>query len=115
MDDEHYMPEYRNCGLLPAAMTGGNARGGDAVSDDKEQSIPSRGPVLTTHDRHMQLIDAVNDATTPVAKREARARLEGWRDGVRYGGGFVDLIAADLEQFDRGHKDRPMCCGVFLD
>jgi hypothetical protein len=80
-----------------------------------EMSAASRGSAVTTHGRHMQLIDAVNNAATPAAKREAEVRLEGWRDGVRHAGGFVDLIAADLEQFASGHEDRPMCCGVFLD
>ena len=70
---------------------------------------------MTTHEIHMQLIDAVNNAATPAAKREAEAMLRGWRAGVRHAGGRVDLIAADLEQTNRGHEDRPMCCGVFLD
>jgi hypothetical protein len=96
-------------------MNGCEVKGQQNMTGEDEQSIPSRGSVLTTHGRHMQLIDAVNDATTPAAKREAEIRLEAWRDGVRHAGGFVDLIAADLEQFARGHGDRPMCCGVFLD
>ena len=70
---------------------------------------------MTRHEKHMQLIDAVNNATNPTEKRLAECRLEGWRDGVRDAGGRVDLIGADWEQIERGHGDRLMCCGVFLD
>lgn len=70
--------------------------------------------ITSTHERHMQLIDAVNNATTEHAHREADVYLSGWVDGVRFAGEYVDLIRADQEQFSRG-IDRPMCCGVFLD
>lgn len=67
------------------------------------------------HDKHMELIDAVNNAATEHDHWTAHCRLEGWRDGVRDAGRRVDLIAADLEQFERGFESRPMCCGVFND
>ena len=70
---------------------------------------------MNLHNRHMQLVDAVNHAKTEHEHWIAYWKLEGWRDGVRDAGNEVDLIAADLEQFDRGFEARPMCCGVFSD
>lgn len=70
---------------------------------------------MTIHERHMELIDAVNNA----ADREDYWRhywmLCGWRDGLRSCGYEPDLIRADMEQIARGFKDRPMCAGVFND
>ena len=70
---------------------------------------------MDIHEKHMLLIDAVNEAKTDREHWDAYMRLEGWRNGVKDAGGTVDLIAADLEQFERGHQDRLMCCGVFSD
>jgi hypothetical protein len=67
------------------------------------------------HEKHMMLVDAVNDATTQRAHSDAWMVLRGWREGMADAGREVDLCHADLEQFDRGFTERPMCCGVFLD
>lgn len=68
---------------------------------------------MTTHERHMELVDAVNDAKTEQVHDMNYWKLQGWIDGVRFSGGSVDFIAADLAQFERGHENVPMCCGVF--
>lgn len=70
---------------------------------------------MTLHQKHMAMIDAVNNATTRSEHEVARLRLSGWREGVRAAGKEPSLIGADLAQIDRGHGDRPMCCGVFND
>lgn len=79
----------------------------------------ARGPVerlvMYLHDKHMALIDAVNNAETPNEKRDAEHVLRGWRDGLSDAGVNIGqmLIDADLRQMARGH-DCDMCCGVFL-
>jgi hypothetical protein len=70
---------------------------------------------VSLHEKHMKLVDAVNNAKTEHEHYTLGQILHGWRDGVVDAGGRVDLCAADLEQFDRGFEHRPMCCGVFLD
>lgn len=67
------------------------------------------------HEKHMELIDAINNAVTQDEHRAAELRRHAWIEGVRDAGRDVDLIRADLEQFARGNEARPMCCGVFLD
>ena len=69
----------------------------------------------TIHEKHMARIDAVNNATTHEHHQLERIALEAWRNGITDAGGFVDLIAADLEQINARGSDRDMCCGVFLD
>lgn len=70
---------------------------------------------MTIHERHMELIDAVNNAKTRAEHQQAYWRLQGWRDGLRDCHREPDLIRADMEQFSRGFQDRPMCAGVFND
>ena len=70
---------------------------------------------MNMHEKHMELIDAVNNATTLHQHWTNYCKLEGWREGLRDCGREPDLIGADLEQFGRGHESRPMCCGVFSD
>jgi len=70
---------------------------------------------VTIHEKHMQLVDAVNGAKTQLDHDIAERVLRGWREGVKDAGFALDLIRADWEQFDRGHANRPMCCGVFND
>ena len=71
--------------------------------------------VMQLHDKHMTLIDAVNNASTPDEKRIAETLLRGWRDGLSDAGINIGrmLCEADMAQMARGH-DVPMCCGVFL-
>lgn len=70
---------------------------------------------MNLHDKHMKLIDAVNFAKTEQEHQNNDLILHGWRQGVSDAGFVVDLIGADLEQFDRGFEYRDMCCGVFCD
>lgn len=70
---------------------------------------------MDLHEKHMQLVDAVNRTKTDSEHLVALHALHHWRDGVKDAGVRLDLMAADLEQFDRGFEHRPMCCGVFLD
>lgn len=70
---------------------------------------------MTLHEKQMELVDAVNNAKTTNEHSVAYWQLMGWREGVRACGREPDLISCDLAQFERGHKDRPMCCGVFND
>jgi hypothetical protein len=67
------------------------------------------------HEKHMQLVDAVNEAKTEIEHRRSEVYLNGWRQGMADAGRELNLCHADLEQFDRGFTERPMCCGVFLD
>jgi hypothetical protein len=68
----------------------------------------------TLHDIHIELVRAVNEATTEEGHRIRETMLQGWRKGVTDAGGCVDLCAADSYYLDQG-IDRPMCCGVWLD
>jgi hypothetical protein len=70
---------------------------------------------MTKHEKHMKLIDDVNNAKTRHDYWTAHCILHGWREGMSDAGQYLDLIAADLTQFERGHEARPMCCGVFND
>jgi hypothetical protein len=67
------------------------------------------------HEKHMALIDAVNNAKTQHEHWSAYCTLNGWRQGLRDCGLEPGLIEADLEQFSRGHEHRSMCCGVFTE
>lgn len=71
---------------------------------------------MSPHEKHMQYVDAVNNSTTDWEHAIAEATLRGFRDGLEVGlGRSINLIACDMTQFERGHEERPMCCGVFLD
>jgi len=63
----------------------------------------------------MQFVDAVNNAKSRDERWAADCKLHGFREGLRAAGIEPDLIACDLTQFERGHENRPMCCGVFSD
>ena len=64
--------------------------------------------------KHIEAVEAVNNATTETAHREAQVYLQGFREGMRDAGLEPDLIGCDMYYIDKG-IDRPMCCGVFLD
>lgn len=67
------------------------------------------------HEKHIELLEAVNNAKTQQEHDRAEAVLEGFRLALDtiYGHGF-SLMDADLYYLNQG-VTRPMCCGVFLD
>lgn len=69
---------------------------------------------MSLHEKHIAMIEAVNNSKTEHEHREADLKLEGWRDGVEAAGKRLDLCAADWHYMEQG-IERPMCCGVFLD
>jgi hypothetical protein len=64
--------------------------------------------------KHTDLIDAVNDATTEYEHTRADAFLQGWRDGLKDCGRRWSFIEAD-EHTEARFPGRPICCGVLLD
>jgi hypothetical protein len=70
---------------------------------------------MTIHEKHMEMVDAVNNATTESGHWDAGMKLRGFREGLRAAGIEPNLCACDMTQFERGHEHRPMCCGVFND
>ena len=74
-------------------------------------------PLVTTEremSKHLELVRAVNSATTEREHDFAQERLRGWREGVEYCGVKWDFIAAD-EDTEAIYPGRPYCCGVLLD
>lgn len=64
---------------------------------------------------HLEMVDAVNAATTEVEHRSAELRLEGWREAASYFVGGWSGVDADNHSMAKYGEDRPMCCGVLLD
>lgn len=64
---------------------------------------------------HLEMVDAVNAATTEVEHREAELRLEGWREAADHFGHGWSGLTADNHSMAKYGEDRPMCCGVLLD
>lgn len=64
-------------------------------------------------DRHIQLVEAVNNAKNKKEERTAADVLYGFREALNVLG-INQLIDCDLYYINKG-IDRPMCCGVFLD
>ena len=71
-------------------------------------------PMASIHEKHIALVEAVNNSKTEYEHRAQDSRRAGWIQGVRDCGYHVDQCAADLHYIDQG-VDRPMCCGVWLD
>lgn len=67
-----------------------------------------------SHDKHIEYVEAVNNATTREEHDLAEVRLRAFREGLRAAGVEPDLMGCDLFYMDQG-IDRPMCCGVWLD
>lgn len=65
-------------------------------------------------EKHIELVEAVNNATTEIEHSIADAKLHGFRLGLRHAGAKLNLADCDMFYIDQG-IDRPMCCGVFLD
>ena len=72
-------------------------------------------------ERHHQLLDAVNHATTEAEHERAMNYLRAWRDGVWLARGWDAarqgrmICDGDRYYFDGPDDDRPMCGGVWLD
>lgn len=66
------------------------------------------------HKKHIELIEAVNNAKTHQEHSRALAVLEGYRVAIEEAAGYFSGIACDQHYMDQG-VTRPMCCGVFLD
>lgn len=64
-------------------------------------------------ERHIELVEKVNHATTKSDEINAANVLYGFREALSVLG-IKQLIECDLYYIDKG-VDRPMCCGVFLD
>lgn len=66
--------------------------------------------------KHIELVEAVNNAKTEREHENAENVLRGFRIAI----GYTDqspgrqLIDCDLHYINQG-IDRPMCCGVWLD
>lgn len=75
---------------------------------------------MTIHDRHIELVEAVNAAKTASEHDRAGECLRAWREGVRLGVPMSDaeygwfLMDGDRHYINQG-IDRPTCCGVWLD
>ena len=70
---------------------------------------------MSIHERHLQLVDAVNNSATDSERRYCSAILSGFRDGIRTAGKHLDLIAGDFHTMEKHGEDREMCCGELLD
>jgi len=71
--------------------------------------------VNTIHEKHLALVDAVNDANTEAEHRDASNMLCRFRRGLEAAGVRPDLIACDLYTMEKHGEDREMVCGVLLD
>jgi hypothetical protein len=65
--------------------------------------------------KHLAMVDAVNDAKTQAEHDMAYWRLSGFREGLEACGRSPNLIGADLHSMERFGEHRPICCGVLLD
>ena len=77
---------------------------------------------MSTRDRHIELVVAVNNAATEKDHRRAEDYLRAWRDGVTAALGWGPsergqlLTDADLHYINQDPtKDWCMCGGVWLD
>ena len=69
---------------------------------------------MTITDKHIALVEAVNNATTEQEHRECEIVLNTFRETLSLLGHEPNLMACDMHYLSQG-IDRPMCCGVFLD
>ena len=68
---------------------------------------------MTLFERHIELIERINNARTVEEHGFAELYLAGFRNALRIMR-VNQLIDCDMYYISRG-IDRPMCCGVFLD
>lgn len=70
---------------------------------------------MTKARSHLEMVDAVNDATTEREMDKAELMLYGWRECADHLGVGWSGIEADTHTMAKHGEDRPMCCGVLLD
>lgn len=69
---------------------------------------------MSTRRKHIELVEAVNNAKTQQEHDRAEAVLQGYRLAFDETYDGYNPMDADLHYMDQGVR-RPMCCGVFLD
>lgn len=69
---------------------------------------------MTLHEKHIELIERVNNSTTRDEHKLRESELRAWREGVEDAGRRLDYMAADWFYMDQG-IEREMCCGVWFD
>lgn len=73
---------------------------------------------MTLQEKHIELVEAVNNAKTLVEHQTAETRLRGFRDALeayRTDAGYGQMLMDCDMHYIRQGIDRPMCCGVFSD
>ena len=73
--------------------------------------------MATLQNKHLELVQSVNEAKTHVQHRDAENKLSGFREALSMidPRGYASyLMDCDMHYIEQG-VDRPMCCGVFLD
>src|SRR5574340_1226733 len=66
-------------------------------------------------DKHIELVEVVNNAQTQEEHERAETTLRGFREALDHMEPRpMHLIECDLHYLNQG-IDRPMCCGVWLD
>ena len=66
-------------------------------------------------DKHIELVESVNNSRTIAEHESAKQRLRGFRDALDHMEPRpMHLVKCDHHYLDQG-IDRPMCCGVWLD
>ena len=64
--------------------------------------------------KHIELVEAVNNATTRTERNEADAKLRGYRKALEITMGDAygwELMACDQHYIDQGYEG-DMCCGI---
>lgn len=69
---------------------------------------------MNIHEKHIELIEAVNNSATERTHWDNYNVLNGWRQAFDDMGRTLDLCACDMHYIDQG-IERPMCCGILLD
>lgn len=64
---------------------------------------------------HLEMVDAVNDATDVAERSHAADMLAGWRECADHLGVGWSGIDADLHTMAKHGEHKPVCCGVLLD
>jgi hypothetical protein len=75
--------------------------------------LTNQGKKVSLYEKHIELVEMVNNSYSLTEHTIAEARLRGFRDSL-YVQNLHQLIDCDMYYINQG-IDRPMCCGVFLD